>query len=379
MSWHEIINVILFNIKPILRITVLATIFLALIFLFVYPQTFQSNVTILPPEKNSQLSGLSALIGSSELNSIVSGGSSSATPQLYGEILKSRTAALYVIEKLNLINYLEAKNKYEAAEKLNKKINLDISKEGIIELNVDVTSSFIPLLFSDQNNLKNLSSKISNTFVEALDKINREKNSSRARNAREYIEEQLIQTRIKLDSAETSLLKFQKVNKAISLPDQVEVALRNASEIKSEIIKTEIEIGLLNTNSTEDSRAYKSLEKKLETLKSQYSKFEFGSKDYMLAFKDIPEMGKELASILREVKIQNEVYILLQQQYYKEKIQENRDMPTVQILDEAVPPRKASAPRALLSTIIGGIIVFIFMSLTFIVQTRKNSFLIKSK
>ena len=81
------------------------------------------------------------------------------------------------------------------------------------------------------------------------------------------------------------------------MPDQVEAALRNASEIKSEIIKTEIEISLLDANLSEDSRAYKSLEKKLETLKSQYSKFEFGSKDYMLAFKDIPEMGKELASI----------------------------------------------------------------------------------
>jgi uncharacterized protein involved in exopolysaccharide biosynthesis len=240
MSWHEILNVILFNIKTILRITIAATIFLFIIFLFVYPQTYQSAVTILPPEKNSQLSGLSALIGSSELNSIVSGGSSSATPQFYGEILKSRTAALYVIQKLHLIDFLDSKNKYEAAEKLNKRLNLNISKEGIIELSVDVNSSFIPLLFSDQNKLKVLSSQISNTFVEALDKINREKNSSRARNAREYIESQLIQTRIKLDSAETALLKFQKVNKAISLPDQVEAVLRNASEIKSDIMKTEI-------------------------------------------------------------------------------------------------------------------------------------------
>jgi uncharacterized protein involved in exopolysaccharide biosynthesis len=227
MSWHEIINVVLFNIKNILKITIFSTVFLGLIFLFIYPKTFKSLVTILPPDKNTQLSGLSALIGSSELNSIVSGGSSSSTPQLFGEILKSRSAALYVVQKLNLIDYFDAKNKYEAAEKLNNKLNINISKEGIIELSVDVTTSFIPLIFSDQNRLRSLSSKISNTYVEALDRINRNKNSSRSRNAREYLGMQLIQTRAKLDSAETSLLEFQKVNKAISLPNQVEAVLKN--------------------------------------------------------------------------------------------------------------------------------------------------------
>lgn len=372
MNWHEIINVILNNIRQILKFTFISTLLLFLILFLIIPVTFNAEVTILPPEKNSQLSGLGSLLGNSEINNFMSGGTSSSSSQLYGEILKSRSASLYVVEKLQLIELLGAKNKYDAAEELQKKLNLNINKEGIIELSVNVSSSFLPIFFSDQNKLKNLSSQISNSFVEALDRINRDKNSSKARNARIYIESQLVITRAKLDSAETNLLEFQKSNKTISLPDQVEAVLKNAAELKSEIAKTEMQIELSDANLFEDSRAYKSLEKKLETLKNQYAKLEIGSKDYMIAFKDMPMLGKELTSIFREVKIQSEVYTLLQQQYYKEKIQENRDLPTVQILDKAIPPTKKSAPKIVLSTFTGMIIFFLLSALFFIILRKRK-------
>ncbi len=66
------------------------------------------------------------------------------------------------------------------------------------------------------------------------------------------------------------------------------------------------------------------------------------SDDYLIAFSDVPELGMQLSKLIRTVKIKNEVYLLLQQQYYKERIQENRDVPTIDILDEAIPPEKTS-------------------------------------
>lgn len=372
MSWHEILQIILRNFAQILKITFVSTILVFILLLVVVPITFISEVTILPPEKSSQLSGLGSLLGSSEINSFMSGSVSSANSQLYGEILKSRSASLYVVEKLQLMDYLDARNKFEAAEILKKKINLNINKEGIIELSVEVSSSFLPLFLSNQDKLKNLSAQLSNCFAEALDRINREKNSSKARNARIYIESQLVITNAKLDSAETRLLEFQQNNKTISLPDQVEAVLKNAADIKSEITKTEIQIELLDANLSADNKIYKSLVKKLEALQQQYSKLEIGSKDYMIAFNDMPALGKELTNILREVKIQNEVYTLLQQQYYKEKIQENRDLPTVQILDLAIPPTKKASPKVILSSIVGMMITFIISSLYFVIIERKR-------
>ena len=365
------LNVILLNFRTILKVTILSTIFLFLILLFIYPRTYQATVSILPPEQENSLGGFGALLGSGDFSNLLGGGMSSASSQLFVEILKSRTAALYVVKKNKLVEFFNADDNIEAAEKLQKSLNTDITKEGIVNLNVDVKSTFIPLIFSDSDSLKKLSALLSNSFIEALDSINREKLSSKARNTRIYIEEQILETRALLDSAEVALMNFQSKNKTIAIPEQVKAAIEASAQIKSEIIQTEMQLGLIKSDASENSRIVAALNKKLQELKNQYSQFETGSEDYLLAFKDLPSLGKDLAGLLRDVRIQNEVYVLLQQQYYKEKIQENREIPTVEILDEAIPPKKPVGPRILYSTVVGTIFFFVLLSLVFILRDRK--------
>lgn len=362
MSWHEILNVVLFNIKSILKITFLSTIILFLILLFVYPRTYRSDLSILPPENKEGFGGFGSLLSGGDFSNLLTGGMSSATSQLYVEILKSRTAALYVVDKLNLTTLYNSDDRIDAAKELSEKLNTNISKEGIVTLNVDVKSTFFPIIFSDSDSLKNLAAVISNTYVEALDSINNEKLSSKAKSARIYIEEQISQTKELLDSAETNLMVFQKRNKAISLSDQIKSTIEGSAELKTEIIKTEIELSLIKSDAGESNRLYNSLNKKLEELKNQYSKFETGDEDYLLAFQNVPALGKELAGLLREVRIQNEVYVLLQQQFYKERIQENKDIPTVEILDEAIAPSKSSSPKVILLTLAGSLSIFMLIS-----------------
>ncbi|MCK7522832.1 MAG: hypothetical protein MZV64_36710 [Ignavibacteriales bacterium] len=174
-----------------------------------------------------------------------------------------------------------------------------------------------------------------------------------------------------MDSAEVALMNFQSKNKTIAIPEQVKAAIEASAQIKSEIIQTEMQLGLIKSDASENSRIVAALNKKLQELKSQYSQFETGSEDYLLAFKDLPTLGKDLAGLLRDVRIQNEVYVLLQQQYYKEKIQENREIPTVEILDEAIPPKKPIAPRVVYSSVAGAIFLFILLSLIFILKDKK--------
>lgn len=358
MSWHEILNVILFNIKTILKITILSTFFLFLILWLIYPRTYRADVSVMPPEKQEGFGGISSLLSGGNFSSILTGGMATATSQLYVEILKSRSAALYVVDKLNLTKLYDADDRIEAAEKLLDRLHTDISKEGIITLNVDVKSTLVPMLFSDEDSLKELSARISNTYIAALDSINKEKLSSKAKSARQYIQEQIVQTKALLDSAETALMEFQSKNKAIAMTDQIKAAIEGSAQLKTEIIKTEIELGLIKTDAGESNRLYTSLNKKLQELREQYSNFENGSADYLLAFKDVPVLGKKLAGLYREVRIQNEVYVLLQQQYYQEKIQENKDIPTIQILDEAIPPKKKSEPKTVFSSLIGMFFIF---------------------
>ena len=371
MTFHEILHTILSYRYIILKITIPAAVIVFLFLFFISPITYKAPVTLLPPSENDQMTGLSGLLTGGDFTSILLGGGAQGNSQLYMEILKSRTAAEYVVKKHNLVEYFGADDIYDASDQLKNKLVLNLSKEGIITLSVEVKTSFVPMILADIDSIKNFAAVLSNTYIEALDKINREKISYKAKRARQYIEEQLELTKASLDSAEFKLMSFQKDNKTISLPDQLRSAIESSAEIKAEIIKTEIEIGLLEPNLKEDNQVLLSLRIKLAELQKEYDKFEIGTEDYLVAFNDVPELGMELAQLLREVKIQSEVYLLLQQQYYKEKIQENRDLPTIEVLDEAIPPLKASGPRVIFSTLLSGIFIFLLVSLYFVLKEKK--------
>jgi uncharacterized protein involved in exopolysaccharide biosynthesis len=371
MTFHQIIHTILSNIKSILYLTFICGVIVFIYLLFISPVVYNSKVTVLPPADQDQVGGLTSLLSGGDISSLLLGGGFQGNSQLFMEILKSRTAAEYVIKKHNLIEFYSAKNLYNACKSLQDDLEMDLSKEGIITLSVNVKSDFLPNIFSNTDSLKKLSAELSNSYIEALDKINREKNSYKAKRARIYIEEQLGRTKALLDSVELALMQFQQKNKTISLPDQLNAAIESASKLKSEMVKTELEIGLLEPNLREDNVTLIALKKKLSDLNKEFDKLELGSQDYLIAFKDVPELGMELARLLRDVKIQNEVYLLLQQQYYKEKIQENRDTPTIEILDEAITPEKASSPRLFRATILSGIFIFLLLSTYYILRENK--------
>lgn len=371
MDFHTIIHTILTNWKKIIGVTLLTTFFLLLIFLFIYPHTYRSTAVLLPPEKNTSILGLSSLLSQQNMTSLLSPSLSNASSQLYAEILKSRSASLFVIKKLNIQNEYDEKNINEAANKLSKDISVELTKEGLIKLSVEYSSKFFPLFIDDLNQRKNFSAVLTNTFVEALDHINNDKISTRSKKARIFLESQIKQTKSVLDSVELKLQDFQKKNKTISLPDQLKASIESAAKIKAEISQTEIELGLLRYNVQVDDKIFQSVLKKLEQLKEQYKKIESENEDYLLNFNLIPQLGRELTELYRELKIQNEVYSFLQQQYYKEKIEENRDLPTVEVLDPAVPPKRPVSPRIFFGSILGGIFAFFFMSVITIWKANK--------
>jgi len=74
-------------------------------------------------------------------------------------------------------------------------------------------------------------------------------------------------------------------------------------------------------------------------------------------------LGSQYADLYRQTKIQEAVYEFLTQQYEMAKIQEEKDLPMVRVMDVAVPPERKSAPmRSLivLLSVIGGVVLACF-------------------
>lgn len=373
MTLHDIIHVLLINWKTILKYTIGTAIVIFFYLWLISPLTYNAPVTILPPDETDQLSGIGSLLSGSGAADFLTGKFAPGNSQLFLQILKSRTAAEFVIRKNNLLEFYNEDSEYDAIKKIHKNLELDLSKEGIITLSVNLSTGILPKIFSDVDSVKNLAARVSNSFVEALDSINREKVSYRAKRAREYIEYQMMQTKSELDTAEFKLMEFQKENKTISLPEQLTSVIESAAKLKAEMVSTEIEIALLEPNSRPDNKNLLALKKKLSQLQNEYDKFDIDSDDYLVAFSEVPELGMQLSKLVRTVKIKNEVYLLLQQQYYKERIQENRDVPTIDILDEAIPPEKYSSPRLIYNTVVGSVFALLLISLVFIIKEKKLS------
>lgn len=370
MTLHSLINVIILNAGKLILNSLIGMIIIFMLLFFVYPLTYTSTVTILPPEKSNPYS-LGSLLQGADFSSLMSG-NTSASAQLYNEIIRSRTAAEITINKLSLMDYFNVDSELEAAEKLSKLINTEVTKEGILKISVPMSTPLFGRFRTDNDSIKQLSAKVSNTLAVALDSINRVKLSTKASRARIYIESELLTTKKELDSVENELMNFQAKNKTVSLPDQVKASIEVAAKLKTEMTTAEMNYNILSQNLKENSSLMEGMKTRMKELREQYEKvINHTNSDMFVSFSNAPQLGLKLSNLLREVKVKNEVYLLLQQQFYHERIQENRDVPTIEILDLAVPPLKASSPRLIIWTFLGGIFIFMFLTMMLLFREKR--------
>jgi len=346
--------------KMIIRNVFVSALAIAIIS-FVLPKTYTAITTILPPEDKQSVNILSALSNSPLSNLIMN--ESTSTSDLFVEILKSRSVFDNVLkreffyknkkEKKTLLQILKAKSLEKGRTKFSQKVNVKASPEGIISVAVELND---PKLAAD----------VANTMVSELDKINQEKSISRAKNSRIYIENQLKITEEKLKNASEDLVKFQKNYKAVSLEEQTKTAIEKAGELKGNILAKNVELGVSLQTMKPDNVVIVQLKKEIEELEKQYNYLQYGDsldlqdqREFYIPFSEVPGVGLELAKLMREVKVQETVWELLNQQYFHAKIQEARDTPTIQVLDEAVPPELRTKPKRKLLVLVGSFLALI--------------------
>jgi tyrosine-protein kinase Etk/Wzc len=349
--------------KMLVRNVVVVVILIAIVSFFL-PKSYTGVATILPPE-DTQSSDLLNLLSSSPLSNLIFT-ESRTTSDLYVEILKSRSVLDGVLgqeflykktkrnaQKRTLLEILKAKSLEKGRKKLASKVDVKASSEGIISVAVELNDRY-------------LAADVANALVFELDKINKEKSTSRAKNSRIYIENQLKLTEEKLGKASEELVQFQEKYKAISLEEQTKTAIEKAGELKGKILAKNVEFGVALQTMKPNNVYVVQLKKEIEELERQYNYLQYGDslklenqKEFYIPFADVPEVGLELANLMREVKVQETVWELLNQQYYHAKIQEARDTPTIQVLDEAVPPELRTKPKRKLLILVGSFLAFI--------------------
>jgi capsule polysaccharide export protein KpsE/RkpR len=115
----------------------------------------------------------------------------------------------------------------------------------------------------------------------------------------------------------------------------------------------EIEIEVKKRLLTPEAPEIRQLEQELHALQNKFNEFysPVGADRLFPDFDALPEIEKEFLQLEREIKYYTELLQFLGPQYEQAKIEEARNVPTVQVLDKAVrPERKCKPKRAIIVT-----------------------------
>ncbi len=351
---------IVFNHRRMIVRNFLVVVILVGLISMILPSKYTAVSTLMPPQEQDQFS-MASLLSDVSLPGF-SLPTDASPSEILVEILRSRSVSERVLNKSFTFNKnhlpLYEILKYDSLELalLYTKdfVKFDANQQGIISVTVELKD-------------RKLAADVTNTFVKVLDQIKQEKSVSRAKNSRIYIESQLQETEQKLEIAAIKLAEFQKENKAISIEVQLETSFKQAGELKGQIIAKEVQLGILLQTMKPKNPIVIQIQKEIYELNNLYRDFQYGStnpskkdEDFYLPFADMPDVGLQLAKLTREVKVQETVWTLLNQQFYQAKIEEARDTPTVQVLDKAVPPVRRSSPKRKLLVIGFGLTAFLF-------------------
>ncbi|HOJ92238.1 MAG TPA: GumC family protein [Dictyoglomaceae bacterium] len=199
---------------------VLVSVIGALIFSLLSPKIYEAKTVILLPTQGSSSSTLSALSQNLPVSIGILGISTPSANMV--AILKSRSAAEYVFNKLHLENYFKEQDYEEALNALMKSINISTNDK---ENTITVTA---------ESRDPKLAAEIANTYVEALEKINASLNVSSAKNTKDFLEKQIERVKKDLDDAENRLKEFQKKNLVFDVDSEAKVVIENLAKLESE-------------------------------------------------------------------------------------------------------------------------------------------------
>jgi uncharacterized protein involved in exopolysaccharide biosynthesis len=325
----------------------------SLIIALLLPKWYTSSATLLPPETESSSSmGLFSLMADLPVNlkSII-GGTGTSPSELYLGILRSRNLREAVIKKLDLMSLWEVQLMEDALRTLDGLTDVDQTEEGLIVISATARTG-------------ELAQKMTQAYVEELDRVNRNLRFSTARQTREFIEKRLKETETDLHRTAENLRDFQKKYGVISLEEQTRASLKAAAEIRAQVAVKEVEYEMLRQQFDESHERIKLLKANISALEQQLQRVESGdnsSNDVLLAFSNLPDLGMQYVFLLKDAEVQKAIYKLLAQQYEEARIRETRDTPTVQLLDAPALPERKSKPKRLYF-VLAGVILSFFIS-----------------
>lgn len=208
--------------KIIIPIIVLCTV-IAIVIAFVLPKSYQSNTLV--RIKSSGSSNLSGYVAMAAGFGIDVGGSSSASPENYIELMKSREVIQPIIDGLDIDE--------EKKEKM--------TTDGFIKSNLEITNTKktdlinIAAYGKTPEEAQMISQSVADNFLTLMTKLNKEGNSS----ALNFLNDRMSIAKEEMETAENKLQAYQQEKGIYSPNDQTKALVDKLDDYDKKIAQLE--------------------------------------------------------------------------------------------------------------------------------------------
>lgn len=208
--------------KVIIPIIVLCTV-IAIIVAFVLPKSYQSNTLVrIKSSNNSAMSGMAAMAAGFGIDV---GGSSSASPENYIELMKSREVLEPIIEQVDMPE--EDKEKLTTENFIKKYLEITNTKKTDL---INITA-----YGKTPEEAQMISQSVADNFLTLMTKLNKEGNSS----SLNFLNDRMAIAKEEMETAENKLQAYQQEKGIYSPDDQAKALIDRLSAYDTNIAQLE--------------------------------------------------------------------------------------------------------------------------------------------
>ena len=347
--------------RALLKRLAVASFAISLLIVLLIPKMYESQTRIMPPEISDTSSALLGMLAGRALGndslgnlatSLIGGHTNSA---LFVDLLRSSSVTDPLIEKFELQHVYFKRYRVDAAKVLARRTTiLQDKKSGVISLSVRDT---------DPRRARDLAQ----AYLDQLNILVNRTSTSPAHQEKLFVERRVHEVKHDLDNAQEAMSEFSSTHAAIDLKEQTKATVESQAMLEGELVAAESELQSLQQVYGDANIRVRSVQAKIASLKRESGKMEGTSaplptsaennagaaqaagKSY-LPLRQVPRLAIPYANLYRELHIQETLYDLLIQQYEMARIQEAKDIPTVNVIDvPGIPEKKSFPPRTILT------------------------------
>jgi capsule polysaccharide export protein KpsE/RkpR len=358
-AWVANANLLWQHRQSILRSTVIALV-LSLSIAFLIPKRYQASASIMPPDQGGGSAAMIAALAGRSGGALGGLGglagsllATHSTSSLFVELLRSSTVASHLIQRFDLQHvyrkrYLSDTGKYLARHTT----VVDDKKSGVITITVEDT---------DPRRARDLAQ----AYLDELNKIVTQTNTSSARQERLFIEHRLAAVHDELEHAQLDLSNFSSTHSTIDIKEQTRAMVDAAARLQGQLIAGESELGSLQQVYGDGNVRIRAAQARVGSLQHELKKLSgtdaalpdenkpATANELYPPLRQLPRLAVPYADLYRRVRVQETVFELLTQEYEMARIQEAKDIPVISIIDApGVPDKKSFPPRLIIALIL---------------------------